>query len=100
MNKEERLLKILCAPHVSEKSSSTMEKNNSIVFKVLKNATKKEILAAVKKLFEVEVKEVNTLIVKGKIKRHKRYFTRSSDWKKAYVTLKKGQHLDFINSAE
>nr|6FU8_C Chain C, 50S ribosomal protein L23 [Escherichia coli O157:H7] len=82
MIREERLLKVLRAPHVSEKASTAMEKSNTIVLKVAKDATKAEIKAAVQKLFEVEVEVVNTLVVK-----------RRSDWKKAYVTLKEGQNL-------
>nr|7ZQ5_t Chain t, 50S ribosomal protein L23 [Escherichia coli] len=93
MIREERLLKVLRAPHVSEKASTAMEKSNTIVLKVAKDATKAEIKAAVQKLFEVEVEVVNTLVVKGKVKRR-------SDWKKAYVTLKEGQNLDFVGGAE
>ena len=70
MIREERLLKVLRAPHVSEKASTAMEKSNTIVLKVAKDATKAEIKAAVQKLFEVEVEVVNTLVVKGKVKRH------------------------------
>lgn len=70
MIREERLLKVLRAPHVSEKASTAMEKTNTIVLKVAKDATKAEIKAAVQKLFEVEVEVVNTLVVKGKVKRH------------------------------
>lgn len=77
-----------------------MEKSNTIVLKVAKDATKAEIKAAVQKLFEVEVEGVNTLLVKGKTKRHGQRFGRRSDWKKAYVTLKEGQNLDFISGAE
>ena len=66
---EERILKVLRAPHISEKATMAAEKANTIVFKVAKDATKKEIKAAVEKLFEVEVKSVNTLITKGKTKR-------------------------------
>lgn len=67
MIREERLLKVVRAPHVSEKASAAMEKTNTIVLKVAKDATKAEIVAAVEKLFEVEVKDVNTLVVKGKL---------------------------------
>ena len=56
MIREERLLKVLRAPHVSEKASTAMEKTNTIVLKVAKDATKAEIKAAVQKLFEVEVR--------------------------------------------
>ncbi len=96
MIREERLLKVLRAPHVSEKASTAME----IVLKVAKDATKAEIKAAVQKLFEVEVEVVNTLVVKGKVKRHGQRIGRRSDWKKAYVTLKEGQNLDFVGGAE
>ena len=98
--REERLLKVLRAPHVSEKASTAMEKSNTIVLKVAKDATKAEIKAAVQKLFEVEVEVVNTLVVKGKVKRHGQRIGRRSDWKKAYVTLKEGQNLDFVGGAE
>ena len=96
MIREERLLKVLRAPHVSEKASTAMEKTNTIVLKVAKDAIK----AAVQKLFEVEVEVVNTLVVKGKVKRHGQRIGRRSDWKKAYVTLKEGQNLDFVGGAE
>ena len=96
MIREERLLKVLRAPHVSEKASTAMEKSNTIVLKV----AKEEIKAAVQKLFEVEVEVVNTLVVKGKVKRHGQRIGRRSDWKKAYVTLKEGQNLDFVGGAE
>ncbi|MFP3014241.1 MAG: 50S ribosomal protein L23 [Arsenophonus sp.] len=97
---EERILKVVRAPHVSEKASATMEKNNTIVLKVSKYATKAEIKIAVKKLFEVKVKDINTLLVKGKTKRHGKKIGRRNDWKKSYVILKKGQNLNLINSVE
>ncbi|MFT6267435.1 MAG: large subunit ribosomal protein L23 [Alphaproteobacteria bacterium] len=97
---EQRLLKVLLAPHVSEKSTMVSETNNSFVFKVLPDATKAEIKAAVEKLFEVEVEGVKTLNVKGKVKRHGQSFGKRSDWKKAYVMLKEGQDIDFVGGAE
>ncbi|UVK77303.1 MAG: 50S ribosomal subunit protein L23 [Sodalis sp. Fse] len=100
MIRKERLLKILRAPHVSEKASTSMEKYNTIVFKVSKDATKAEIKVATHKLFKVEVNAVRTLMVKGKTKRHKQCIVCRSNWKKAYVTLKKGENLDFIGGAE
>lgn len=100
MISEERLLKVLRAPHVSEKASGAMEKNNTIVLKVAKDATKKEVKAAVEKLFEVKVDSVNTLIAKGKVKRHAQRIGRRSDWKKAYVTLAEGQNLDLTTGNE
>lgn len=97
---EERLLKVLRAPHISEKATMAAENGNTIVFKVAKEATKREIKAAVQKLFEVEVKSVNTLVVKGKTKRQGMRQGRRSDWKKAYVVLKEGQDIDFAGGAE
>jgi large subunit ribosomal protein L23 len=100
MIREERLLKVLRAPHISEKSTINAEMNNTIVFKVAKDATKAEIKAAVEKLFEVEVTGVRSLVVKGKKKRTGMRFGQRSDWKKAYVTLKEGSELDFVGGAE
>lgn len=97
---EERLLKVLKAPHVSEKATNNTEKSNTIVFRVAKDANKAEIKAAVENLFEVKVDSVRTLVVKGKTKRHGARMGRRSDWKKAYVTLQEGQSLDFLDSAE
>lgn len=97
---EERILKVLRAPHISEKATMASENANTIVFKVAKDATKKEIKAAVEKLFDVEVKSVNVLILKGKTKRQGARQGRRSDWKKAYVILKQGQDIDFTGGAE
>ena len=99
MNRE-RIYKVLVAPHISEKATMAAEKANTIVFTVAIDSTKKEIKAAVEKLFEVEVKSVNTLITKGKTKRQGLRQGRRSDVKKAYVTLKEGQDLDFVGGAE
>ncbi|MDC0603332.1 50S ribosomal protein L23 [Aliiglaciecola sp.] len=96
MISEERLLKVLLAPHISEKSTMAAEGNNAVVFKVVKDANKAEIKAAVEKLFEVEVDSVRTLNVKGKTKRHGQSFGKRNDWKKAYVVLKEGQDIDFV----
>ena len=97
---QERIMSILLAPHISEKSTIAAEENNTIVFKVATDATKAEVKAAVEKLFEVEVTGVRTLNVKGKAKRTGMRFGRRSDWKKAYVTLKEGSELDFVGGAE
>ena len=97
---EERLLKVLLAPHVSEKSTLAAETNNTVVFKVVKDANKAEIKAAVEKLFEVEVNSVRTVNCKGKTKRHGQSFGKRSDWKKAYVVLKEGQDIDFVGAGE
>ncbi|RUO79013.1 50S ribosomal protein L23 [Pseudidiomarina taiwanensis] len=100
MMREERLLQVILAPHVSEKSTMTAETSNTIVFKVAKDAAKAEIKAAVEKLFEVEVEAVRTVNVKGKTKRTGLRFGKRSDWKKAYVTLKEGADIDFVGGAE
>ena len=100
MIREERLLKVIKAPHISEKSTMVAEKQNTIVFKVATCATKAEIKAAVAKLFEVEVETVRTLNVAGKTKRTGARMGKRSDWKKAYVTIKPGQEVDFMGAAE
>ncbi|MFT5543204.1 MAG: large subunit ribosomal protein L23 [Glaciecola sp.] len=97
---EERLLKVILAPHVSEKATMSAEANNTVVFKVLKDANKAEVKAAVEKLFDVEVNSVRTVVCKGKTKRAGQSFGKRSDWKKAYVLLKEGQEIDFVGSAE
>lgn len=97
---EERLLKVLKAPHVSEKATNNAENSNTIVFKVATDANKAEIAGAVEKMFEVKVDSVRTVNVKGKVKRHGAKMGRRSDWKKAYVTLEEGQDLDFLDAAE
>lgn len=100
MIREERLMKVLKAPHVSEKASLSLDKHNTIVLKVAKDATKAEIKDAVKMLFEVEVDRVRTLNMKGKVRRLGQRVGRRKDWKKAYITLKEGQNLDFTGVAE
>tara|TARA_R110002126_G_scaffold199197_3_gene346918 strand:+ start:28 stop:330 length:303 start_codon:yes stop_codon:yes gene_type:complete len=100
MIREERLLKVILAPHVSEKSTNAAENNNTIVFKVSTTSTKADIKAAVEKLFETEVVGVRTVNVKGKTKRTGARMGKRSDWKKAYVTLKEGSEIDFVGGAE
>ncbi len=100
MIREERLLKVIVAPHVSEKSTMATEKQNTVVFKVATDATKIEIKAAVEKLFDVQVTGVRTLNVKGKSKRTGQRIGRRSDWKMAYVTLAEGTLIDFVGDAE
>jgi large subunit ribosomal protein L23 len=99
MNKE-RLLSIIRGPHISEKASIIAEENNQVTFKVALDATKPEIKEAVESLFDVEVKDVQVIKVKGKTKRTARGKLRSrSDWKKAYVRLEQGQEIDFADLA-
>ncbi len=94
--KQERLLKILLAPHGSEKSNRVAEQHNQVVFKVARDATKPEIKGAVELLFNVKVKGVTVVNVKGKRKRFGAMFGRRSDWKKAYVALEAGHEIDFL----
>ncbi len=100
MINEERLLKVLLAPNISEKATVTAEANNTVVFKVATDATKAEVKAAVEKLFDVSVVGVNTLNVKGKVKRTGQKIGRRSDWKKAYVTLAEGSDIDFVGAEQ
>jgi large subunit ribosomal protein L23 len=96
----ERLHQIILAPVVSEKSTRSAEKHNQAVFKVLRDARKPEIKAAVEKMFpNVTVTAVRTLNVKGKSKRFGASMGVRSDWKKAYVTLAEGQEIDFLGGA-
>jgi large subunit ribosomal protein L23 len=94
---QERLLKVILAPVISEKSTRVADKLNQVVFRVLRDATKQEISAAVANLFKVEVTGVQVLNVKGKVKRSGRVTGRRDNWKKAYVTLKPGQDIDFAS---
>lgn len=98
--KQQRLLKIILGPHISEKTSLLSERNNQVTFKVTGDATKPEIKAAVESLFKVQVKEVQVLNVKGKTKRTARGKPRSrSDWKKAYIKLEQGHEIDLADLA-
>ncbi len=92
---KERLMQVLVAPHVSEKGARVAERDNQVVFRVLRNATKPEIKAAVELMFEVKVDAVSVVNVAGKAKRFGGRPGRRSDWKKAYVKLAQGQTIDF-----
>ena len=93
---DERLMRVLVSPHVSEKSTRLNEAANQVVFKVLPDARKLEIKHAVEKLFNVEVEEIQVTNVKGKRKGAGARAGRRSDWKKAYVRLKQGHDIDFV----
>lgn len=92
---QERLLQVLLAPQISEKATFVAEKNEQVVFRVVSDATKPEIKAAVEELFKVQVKSVQVANVKGKVKRFGRSFGRRKDWKKAFVSLAPGQEINF-----
>ena len=92
---EERIMTVLLAPHVSEKTAMSADRNNQHVFRVVRNARKNEIKQAVEKLFEVKVSSVNTVNMKGKNKRFGQRRGKRADWKKAIVTLKPGHDINF-----
>ena len=94
MSSKERLMAVLVAPHVSEKSARVAE-GNQIVFRVARDATKPEIKAAVELMFEVKVDAVQVVNVAGKAKRFGGRPGKRSDFKKAYVRLAQGQTIDF-----
>ena len=93
---QERIMKVLLAPHITEKAANVGESSNQYVFKVATDATKPEIKQAVETLFEVEVDAVRVLNTKGKTKRSGARLGRRKDWKKAYVRVRAGQEIDFI----
>ncbi len=93
--KEQRLMQVLLAPIVSEKSTFVGEKNNQYIFRVAADATKPEIKAAVELLFKASVKSVQISNVKGKEKRFGRFMGRRRNWKKAYVCVAAGQDINF-----
>jgi len=95
---QERLMKVLLGPHVSEKTTMAAEQANQIVFKVTSDATKPEIKKAVELLFDVKVDNVTVSNVKGKVKRSGQAFGKRKDWKKAYVRLEAGQDINFLGA--
>jgi large subunit ribosomal protein L23 len=92
MNRE-AMYTTLLGPVITEKATQASE-HNQVTFRVRTDATKPEIKKAVEGLFEVKVKAVNTLRVKGKVKRFRGRKGRRPDWKKAVVTLEEGQAID------
>lgn len=97
MNKE-RVMKVLLAPHVSEKTTIVADRNRQFVFRVLKDASKSEVKQAVEELFNVEVQAVRVCNAKGKLKRFGQMLGRRAGSKKAYVTLKPGFDIDYAGA--
>ncbi len=91
----ERLMNVVLAPVVSEKSTLVADKNRQYVFRVADDATKPEVKAAVELLFKTKVQSVTVSNVKGKQKRFGRFMGRRRNWKKAYVRLAAGQEINF-----
>ena len=94
MNK--RAYEILKRPLITEKSTAEKDRNNKLLFEVDRQANKIEIKGAVEQIFKVDVLDVTTMNMRGKKKRVGRFFTKRSDWKKAMVTIKPGQRVEFF----
>ena len=98
MNNELRIMSVLLAPHVSEKSTLIGDKSNQFVFRVANSATKLEIKRAIELLFKTQVDSVRVLNVKGKCKKFRQKMGRRKDWRKAYISLKNGQDINFTTT--
>jgi large subunit ribosomal protein L23 len=98
----ERLLTLLIAPIVSEKATHIADRHNQVIFRVRPDATKGEVKAAVELMWKdkkVEVERVQIVNVQGKVKRFGAFKGRRRHWKKAYVSLKPGQELNFAQES-
>ena len=96
---EIKILSILRAPRVSEKTARIQEQSNQYVFEVATTATKADVKSAVESLFNVKVEAVNVVNVKGKAKAFRNRAGRRGDWRKAYVRLADGQTIDVMAKA-
>jgi large subunit ribosomal protein L23 len=97
---EERLMKVLLAPVISEKATFVAEKNEQVVFLVMPDATKLEIKAAVEMMFKVQVESVQVANRQGKLKRSGRFNGRRNHTRRAFVCLKPGQEINFTEEAK
>jgi large subunit ribosomal protein L23 len=95
---QERLMKVILSPHVSEKSTAVADQHKQFVFKVLKDANKLEVKHAVEMLFKVNVEAVKVTNVRGKTRRFGQMMGKRKSWKKAYVSLKAGQDINFTQA--
>lgn len=95
----DNIYQVLKRPLITEKSTEEKDKSNKLFFEVDRRSNKIEIKQAVQKIFKVDVLEVSTVNVKGKPKRVGRYLTKRPDWKKAIVTIKPGQRVEFFEGA-
>ncbi len=96
---QERLMKVLLSPVISEKATLAADASGRYTFRVAPDATKREIGKAVEAMFEVKVDRVQVLNVKGKNKRFGQRLGKRKDWRKAYVRLKAGNDIDFGGGA-
>ena len=94
---QQRLMQVLLAPQISEKATFIADKNRQVIFRVASDATKPEVKAAVELLFKVDVEAVQIANVKGKQKKFGRFMGSRNNWKKAYVCLKPGQEINFVD---
>ena len=90
---------VIQAPLISEKGSLLTEATNQVLFKVRPDANKIEVKRAIEALFKVKVEKVRVARYLGKIRRVGKSMGRRSDWKKAYVTLREGDKIDFFGGA-
>ena len=95
---QERLMKVLLSPIVSEKSTRLADAHRQFAFKVMKDASKPEVRKAVELMFDVKVASVQIANVGGKTKRFGQSMGKRADWKKAYVTLAEGHDIDFMGA--
>ncbi len=93
----QRLMQVLLAPQISEKATYVADKYSQVIFRVTSDATKPEVKGAVELLFKVSVESVQIANVKGKEKKFGRVMGRRRNWKKAYVCLKPGQEINFVD---
>lgn len=94
---QQRLMQVLLAPQISEKATYVADKHQQVIFRVASDATKPEVKAAVELLFKVSVESVQIAVVKGKHKKFGRFMGSRKNWKKAYVCLKAGQEINFVD---
>lgn len=90
---------VLVQPLLTEKITGLREQTNTVGFMVHPDANRVQIRQAVEALLKVRVEKVNVMNVRGKVKRLGRFAGKRSDWKKAFVTLKKGEKLEMYESA-
>ena len=97
---EERLMKVLLAPVISEKATMLAEKSEQVVFRIMQDATKLEVKAAVELLFKVQVESVQVVNRIGKQKRSGKSMGRRNHTRRAFVCLKPGQEINFTEEAK
>jgi large subunit ribosomal protein L23 len=95
---QERLMKVLLAPIMSEKTTRIADAGRQYAFRVQRGATKPEVRKAVELMFDVKVDNVRICNVQGKVKSHGATVGRRASWKKAYVTLAEGHDIDFMGA--